>query len=209
MMCVMLSLAFIIPPLGCGPLDESMLPVAKPGNVSTTHNSEQPVFTDIHGGEQRPFEEQDAKAIVLVFTMQDCPIANSYIPTLNRLVDTNWPRGVRLLMIHVDPQITIAEARKHAREYQIKAPVVIDRQHKWVARVGATRSPEVALFSPDGEIRYTGRIDDRYADLGKRRAHASTHDLQDAIDAVLAGRTVVRPKTEAIGCFIPSLPLGE
>jgi hypothetical protein len=166
-------------------------------------------LTDIYGVEQRPFEDEDATANVLVFTLQDCPIANSYVPTLNKLVDDYGSRGIRLVLVHVDPQLTIDDARKHAQEFQIKAPVVVDRKHDWVKFAGATRSPEVVVFAPAGEVLYTGRIDDKYAVLGKRRTHVSAHNLRDALDAILAGRPVPQPKTEAVGCFIPPLPLGD
>jgi hypothetical protein len=168
-----------------------------------------PALTDLDGALLRPFDDSDAIASVLVFTLQDCPIANSYVPTLNQLVDDYGPRGIRLLLVHVDPQLTIDEARQHADEYQIKAPVVVDRKHDWVRFAGATRSPEVAVFSPAGEILYTGRIDDKYAGLGKRRTHVSAHDLRDALDAILADRPVPQPRTEAVGCFIPPLASGD
>jgi hypothetical protein len=195
--------------LGCGPREEAAGRIVNPREDRVSHKNAPPKLTDIRGIEQHPFEEQDAVATVLVFTMQDCPIANSYIPVLNNLVEEYGPRGIRLVLVHVDPQLTIEKARKHAEEYQIKAPVVIDQQHAWVDRAGATRSPEVAVFSPAGDVLYSGRIDDRYAGLGKRRTHVSAHDLRSAIESILAGRPVARPKTEAIGCFIPPLLFGE
>src|SRR5262249_12755086 len=74
-----------------------------------------------------------------------------------------------------------------------------------VRRAGARMVPEAAVFGPDGQRKYLGRIDDLYADLGKRRARATSRDLRDALDAVLADRPVPRPVTQAVGCFIPSL----
>jgi hypothetical protein len=127
---------------------------------------------------------------------------------LNRLFDEYGPRGVRLVLVHVDPQLSDDRARKHAEEYHIKAPVVVDRRHAWVSRAGATRSPEAAVFSPTGEMLYRGRIDDMYRGLGKRRTHITAHDLREALEAILAGRAVPRSQTEAVGCYIPTLPTG-
>ena len=48
---------------------------------------------------------------VLVFTSDECPIANAYAPTLGRLHEA-WsedPR-VRLYLVHVDPDMTGARA---------------------------------------------------------------------------------------------------
>jgi hypothetical protein len=194
--------------LGCGRSDAPGRQVVQADEERGAH-SNLPLLTDVHGIEHHPFQGSDAIANVLVFTLQDCPIANSYIPTLNKLVDDYGPRGIRLLLVHVDPELTIEEARRHSEEYHIKAPVVVDRKHAWVNFAGATRSPEVAAFSPAGEVLYTGRIDDKYAALGKRRTHISAHDLRDALDAILAGRPVPHPKTEAVGCFIPPLSPGD
>jgi hypothetical protein len=195
--------------LGCGTRDEAADRVANAHGAGVVDENGLPELPDIRDGKQHAFLEQGGVATVLIFTMQDCPIANSYIPTLNKLAEEFGPRGVRWLLVHVDPQITIEQARTHAGEYEIKAPVVIDRQHAWVNRAGATRSPEAAVFSPSGEMLYSGRIDDRYVDFGKRRTHVSAHDLRDAIEAVLAGQPVSQPKTESIGCFIPALVSGE
>jgi hypothetical protein len=195
--------------LGCTPNEESTASLVAVPDNRTNEAHPLPALVDLDGIEQRPFDDEITKAVVLVFTLQDCPIANSYVPTLNKLVDEYGPRGVRLLLVHVDSQLTNDEARTHAEEYQIKAPVMIDRDHTWVHHAGATRSPEAAVFSPAGEILYLGRIDDRYVGLGKRRNHASNHDLRDALDAILAGRPIAQSKTEAVGCFIPTLPSGE
>ena len=51
----------------------------------------------------------------------------------------------------------------------------------------------------------TGRIDDIYTELGKRRAEPSKRDLRDALTAVLKGQPVAESRTKAIGCFIPEV----
>jgi len=78
--------------VGCHPrlddeLHKTRLRSAPAGFVSAEKRRE-PRLVDVHGQEQRPFEEPDARAIVLVFMIHDCPIANSYIPALNRLYDS-------------------------------------------------------------------------------------------------------------------------
>jgi hypothetical protein len=49
---------------------------------------------------------------------------------------------------------------------------------------------------------YQGRIDDRYADYGRKRNVTMNNELADALDAVVAGRPIKKPKTMAVGCFI-------
>jgi hypothetical protein len=168
-----------------------------------------PKFVDIEGRELRPLADAGTRALALIFVIQDCPISNSYIPALNRLHESYAPRGIQLLIVQSDPELTAEDARTHARQYEVGPPVVFDREHVWVRRAGATRTPEAAIFSRDGRLQYLGRIDDRYAALGKSRQQATTHDLQDALEAVLADQPVPKPWGEAVGCNIPDLPKAE
>jgi hypothetical protein len=162
-------------------------------------------LTDVRGREHRPFASKDVRAVVLAFVLPDCPIANGYAPELQRLSGEYKGRGVAFFLVQVDPDLTAAETEKHAREYGYTCPVVHDREHTLVRRAGMTRVPAVAVFTPDGVRRYRGRIDDRYADLGKRRGQPTSYDLRDALDSVLNNRPVTRPETQAIGCPIPPL----
>jgi hypothetical protein len=167
-----------------------------------------PVLTDLRGAEHRLFSDPETKAVAMVFTLPDCPIANSYIPEINRLHAWMQSRGVQLLVVQVDPDLTAEGARRHAEEYQIQPPVVLDAQHALVNKAGATRTPEAAVFSPSGKLLYRGRINDQYVGYGKRRPQATSHDLRDALEAILAGRPAL-PGKEAVGCPIPELPAGR
>ena len=77
--------------------------------------------------------------------------------------------------------------RKHAREFGLTLPVLIDAKHELVSAAGITRTPEVAVFTPDGTLAYRGRIDDRYAGFGKKRPVPTQRDLRDALTAIAAG----------------------
>jgi hypothetical protein len=152
--------------LGCQPLDTPPVAVGKGADPAPAERRWSPVLTDIHGREHRPFDQPGTAALAIVFMMHDCPIANSYIPELNRLAESFAAQGICLLLAQVDPQLTIEAAREHAAEYAVKPPVLLDRKHEWVRRAGATRTPEAAVFSPAGALLYRCRIDDRLVDLG-------------------------------------------
>jgi len=149
------------------------------------------------------------RAVVFVFLVTDCPISNSYMPELNRLHADYGSRGVRLFLIQADPQLSIDDAREHARQYQLQPPVVLDKRHVWVRKVGATVTPQAAVLSPADILLYIGRIDNRYVGFGKRREQVTSHDLRDALDAILTGGSVSQPRTQAVGCDIPDITPGE
>ena len=83
------------------------------------------------------------------------------------------------------------------------------RKHALVEAAGARVTPEAALFVPGAggaRLVYHGRIDDRFVEFGRMRPAPTTHELEDAIAAVLAGKAVPRASAPAIGCAIPGAP---
>jgi len=164
-----------------------------------------PAFVTLDGHDLRPTEDPATKALALIFILPDCPIANSFLPEINRLHETFSTQGIHFLLIHADPDVTAEKAKEHAREYHIQPPVILDPRHDWVKKAGATISPEAVVFSPEGQIVYRGRINDQYIALGKRRGAITSHDLKDALNAILTNQPIPQPKTEAIGCPIPNV----
>ncbi|MGF1580709.1 MAG: redoxin domain-containing protein [Gemmataceae bacterium] len=159
-------------------------------------------LTDIRGKEHRPFSHKNTRAAVLVFITVDCPIANSYCPTMNQLSKEYSRKGFSLYLVHPDPDITGAAAKKHAKDFKLQPPVVRDPKQILVRYLKAKMTPEAFVVDRKGKILYRGRIDNLYEDYGKKRQKATKHDLKAALDAIVAGQPVPKPRTKAIGCDI-------
>lgn len=156
----------------------------------------------VGGSWVKPLQGQKRKATVLLFVAHDCPISNSYAPELNRMVKQFSAQSVVFYLVYTDPELSPTAARTHLRQFGYQCSAVFDRDHRLTKLVGATVTPEVAILAPDGTRRYLGRIDDRYAAYGKRRINVQSHDLRDALQSVVHGKTVKTPLTIAVGCFI-------
>jgi hypothetical protein len=143
------------------------------------------------------------KAIVFLFTTTDCPISNRYAPEVRRIAETFGPKGVLFRLVYPNPAETAAQIRAHmsAFAYDGATEALRDPAHTLVAFVRATVTPEAAVYA-GGRIVYRGRIDDRHVELGVERPAATRRDLADALAAVIAGRPVAQPATQAVGCFI-------
>lgn len=148
-------------------------------------------------------------ATVLVFQSIECPIANAYTPTLNKLRDAFPGPRVKWVGVCVDPDLSDAEIVEHFRDFQLKLDVAVDRRGKLARRLGATITPEAFVIDPEGKIRYHGRIDDQFAARGVRNAVPTVNDLKDALDAVLSGREVQAPYVKPVGCPIPEVEADE
>jgi hypothetical protein len=141
----------------------------------------------------------------VIFVASDCPISNGYAPEIQRICREFSARGVRCTLVYEDGGLSAAAVQAHLDEYRYReVATVIDNSRALARRAGATVTPEAVVLDQSGEIRYRGRIDNFYAALGKPRQRATSRELRDALAAVLSGKNVERPRTEAIGCYIPN-----
>lgn len=160
---------------------------------------------DVDGKPHRPLELGSARAAVIVFTLHDCPISNAFSPEISRLAREFAPNGFRFFVVHTDPELSADDARKHAKEFALECPVLLDREHRLVRRLKATITPEAFVVAGDGATLYHGRIDDRFADLGKKRQEPTRRDLRLALESVANGKPIEVAATKAVGCYIPDL----
>jgi peroxiredoxin len=147
-------------------------------------------------------EWNDARAIVLFFVTNDCPVTNGYVPEANRIEASYAARGVRFLAVQADTSVPPRVVAQYARDYRYAFPLLLDPHQVLVKLTGATVTPQTVVLSPRGQVLYRGRIDNRVEDFGRQHPEATVHDLRDALDAVLAGKPVAVPYTKSIGCAI-------
>lgn len=165
-------------------------------------------LTDVRGAVHRIEQRQIDKALVLVFLNTECPIANGSIPTLNKLA-AKWKRpqsGVQFFGVVSDRHVSRKAAVKHANEYRTAFPVLFDASGELADRLKPTHTPEAFVLNDRGETVYRGRIDNAWAELGKRRPKTTRHDLADAVDALCNGRPVKTARTKPVGCLFESTP---
>jgi hypothetical protein len=85
----------------------------------------------------------------------------------------------------------------NAKKSKMSFPYVVDATSDVARAFGATRTPEAFLFGADGHLVYHGAIDDN-RDAGQ----VKTRYLEDAVNAVVAGKAVAMQETKALGCGI-------
>lgn len=141
-----------------------------------------------------------APRTALLFLSPGCPIANRYAPEVQRIASRF---GDRVAFFLVYPDASAAEARAHRADYGLAAlPAVRDPRHRLVARAHVEVTPEAALFRGH-TLLWRGRIDDRYLDIGRERPAPTHHDLEEALDAFVAGGALPAP-SPAVGCLLAS-----
>ncbi|MGA2419171.1 MAG: redoxin family protein [Candidatus Acidiferrum sp.] len=154
--------------------------------------------------EDNPFSIAAGKVVVLIFVRTDCPIANRYAPEIARL-SVAHASDAAFWMVYPDKRESADEIRKHQSEYHLVLPVLRDPQGALMKRAQASVTPEAAVFDAKGRLVYHGRIDNWFADFGRARPAATTHELVDAIAAAKSGHPEALPSVPAVGCYLSDL----
>ncbi len=196
---VVLACSLISPCVGEG--SKSNTPHSRPVIATAIH------VRDVEGHDRTPLGTAANRAAVLLFVTNDCPIANSYAPEIQRIQKAYAGAKFDFYLVYVDPSLTPKAAKQHARNYGYTFPALLDRTQILAKFTGATVTPEAAIVGANGKVLYRGRIDDRYVDFGKARSQPTTRDLRAALDAIAQGKPVPPASGRAIGCFLP--PMGK
>ena len=159
---------------------------------------------DLHGKSADPLHASHGKITVLIFARTDCPITNRYVPLLLRLKDA-YDEKVNFWFVYPDKNTTAEQINEHLRQFAISIPALRDPSHSLVKQASATITPEVAVFDAQARLLYHGRIDNLYEIAGRSRPAATTHELQDVLNAAIAGKPVPFATAPAVGCYISDL----
>jgi hypothetical protein len=154
---------------------------------------------DLAGNARDPFDSA-GKTQVFLFIRSDCPITNRYAPEMRRLAQ-GFP-DVTFWLIYPDASETPDKIRRHMIDFGLPGHALRDPKHELVKKAHATTAPEAAVFDSQNRLMYHGRVDDLWVTPGISRPVPRTHDLEDAINAVLAGRQVKLAETHPVGCSI-------
>lgn len=143
----------------------------------------------------------DSEVLVVAFLGTECPLAKLYGNRLSQLEDTFRDRKVRVIGVNSNSQDSLEEVAQFGRDLELNFLMLKDPGNRLADRMKAQRTPEVFVLDSQRHIRYTGRIDDQYG-IGFIRNEPQRHDLQIAIEELLAGKSVSVPATSAPGCLI-------
>lgn len=138
-----------------------------------------------------------AKAVVVVFTCNHCPVAKSYEKRLIELTKKYEEQGVRVVAISVSlyEADRLDEMKKRAKEKKYNFTYLHDPSQKIGEAYGVLRTPTVFLLDKDRKVAYMGAFDD---DMYEERVTESY--LKDGLVAVLSGKAPEVTETKSTGC---------
>jgi thiol-disulfide isomerase/thioredoxin len=159
---------------------------------------------DLDGRAVNPVAADSSKITVLVFLRRDCPVSSRYAPTIQQ-ISKQYADRASFWLVYPDKTDSPQAIRKYLQDYGYHLPALRDPEHVLVKLGHAQITPEIGVFDRAGQLVYDGRIDDWYVDLSRARSAPTTHELEDAIRAVLAGKPVAKSEVRGVGCYISDL----
>ena len=174
-------------------------------SLSCGRSDPEVVLLDLDGRPVAPLEDAEAGASVFIFSSVDCPVSNRYAPEVKRLKAEFANQGARFWLVYPNPAETPDAIRQHLKDFGYDFDALRDPEHRLVDLTRASVTPEAAVFASGSRLAYRGRIDDRFVDFGKVRPRPTKHDLEEALQLVLAGESFTPRFTTAVGCYISDM----
>ena len=147
--------------------------------------------------------KSDSKEIkVYVFLSETCPICQSYTLTLKKLYNKYNSQNVVFIAVFSNYYSSSDNIQAFQKKYDFPFETILDQQGLVAKELGATITPEVFIQNEEGKTVYSGRIDDTFYAIGKRRNVIKSNDLEDALSQLISKQPIKNPKTKAVGCVI-------
>lgn len=149
---------------------------------------------------------KNAKGVIIVFDCNTCPFSKAYNDRIIELSKKYKRQDFPLIAINAnDPGMSpgdsfeamVSQAKRKGYDF----PYLVDETQGVAKAFGATNTPHVFVLKREGndfKIVYIGAIDDN----AKNENKVSKRYVEDAVEAVLANKSLTTPKTKAIGCGI-------
>lgn len=173
----------------------------EPGDIVTDFN-----LKDVDGSMVSLADYKDAKGFIVVFTANHCPFSKAYEDRIIALDKKYQSKGFPVIAINpTNPEKFKADSyenmQKLAKEKGYTFPYLLDKGQKIYPQYGATNTPHVFVLKKTksgNKVAYIGAIDDN----SRNPAAVQKRYVEDAVDALLAGKEPKITETKAIGCGI-------
>jgi peroxiredoxin len=134
-------------------------------------------------------------AVFLFFTA-DCPVQKAHDERMRATVAKYKDKGIAFYAVQSESTADMGAERAEAQRRQIGMPLLQDKDAAFADALGVEYSTHVVVLEPSRAIRYSGAED-------SERVHmtpGATRYLEEALDAVLAGKDPPAGKPEPLGC---------
>jgi len=166
----------------------------------------------IDGKKHRLADYQSAKVLMIAFISNHCPDSHAAEARMIKLLNDAKAKGFAMVAINPNNPDGLSidelgyskyndgfdDMKKYAKEQGFNFPYLYDGDTQAIAKAyGCLATPHVFIFDAERKLRYKGQFDDsRFENI----ATVKTTDARNAVDALLAGKSVPVEVTKPHGC---------
>lgn len=141
--------------------------------------------------------------LVVFFTCNHCPYVVGSDEHTRELADKFQDRSVRFIGINANsekthPDDSFEHMVKRMDEHRFPWLYLHDKTQETALAYGALRTPHFYVFDQERKLIYTGRGTDQPMNMEK----ATTYELKQALEQLLAGEKITEPVTNPLGCNV-------
>lgn len=149
---------------------------------------------------------RSSKGVIVIFDCNTCPYSKAYNGRIIELNEKYASLGYPVIAINPSdpaqsPGDSFERNVEQAKQKAYRFPYLSDETQEVTRAFGATNTPHVFVLQRDGsqfKVSYIGAIDDNARDQsGIKRKY-----VEEAVDALLQGKSAPTTRTKAIGCSI-------
>ncbi len=151
------------------------------------------------------------KALLVMFICRHCPFVKHVQDELAKLGKDYFLMGLGIVAISSNdvknyPDDAPDLLKAMATELDFKFPLCYDETQETAKIYTAACTPDLFLFDDEQKLFYRGQLDDSRPSNGKP---VTGKDLRNAIDTLLAGKSLTEEQQPSIGCNIKWKPGNE
>ena len=160
-------------------------------------------LTNINGKKLTLNSAMGEKGLLVMFSCNTCPFVVKNQPVTKQTMEYASAHHVGMVVINSNEAQrneadSYAEMQKYAKQQGYTVPYLVDENSKLANLFGANHTPEIFLFDKAGKLVYKGAMNDNPSDpTGYKKMF-----INDAIDAMVAGKEVNPKVTKSVGCSI-------
>lgn len=165
-----------------------------------------PNFTLLDTISEKQLALQELKsdtATVILFICNHCPFVHHVNARLVEVATAYQKKGIQFIAISSNdinnypqdgPKFMTETAKKEGYPF----PYLYDKTQEVAKAYKAECTPDFFVFDKDLKCAYRGRFDETRPNMGQ----ASGEDLTDALDTLIAGKSITKDQKPSMGCNI-------
>jgi hypothetical protein len=175
----------------------SVLPLGSPAPKADIQ------MKDVSGKEVSLQHVRQANGLLVMFSCNTCPYVIRNQARTKEICSYSGQHQIGVILLNSnagsrDDGNSFTEMQSYAKAQGYQWYYAMDDNGTLATAFGARRTPECYLFDKSGRLVYHGAIDDSPGDPST----VQRHHLREAIDEMVAGKSVTVKETRSVGCSI-------